>query len=173
MVAMTSNSSQALSHSSLSTEDVLKRYSAGPQDGVFTDGSSIPNPGPGGWGYVHVEGGKVISQKHGHDGNTTNNRMELTALIEAFRALPVDARIDVYTDSNLCVQTVNQWAKGWKANNWRRKSGPIANLELVQELYALAEQRPGVKLQWIKAHNGWLWNEYADALSTAWTRQTV
>lgn len=99
--------------------------------------------------------------------------MELTALIEAYKALPLGAAIDVFTDSNLCVQTVNIWAKSWKAKGWRRKTGPIANLELVQELYALAEQRPLVKLQWIKAHNGWLWNEYADALSTAWTRARV
>ena len=170
---MANGYSQVGNHDSLSTDEVLKRYSGGPQYGVFTDGSSIPNPGPGGWGYVHVVDGKVVSQKHGHDEDTTNNRMELTALIEAFKALPLDATIDVYTDSNLCVQTVNQWAKSWKQNNWRRKTGPIANLELVQELYALAEQRPGVKLQWIKAHNGWLWNEYADALSTAWTRSVV
>ena len=161
------------SNDSLSTEEVLTRYSGGPQSGVFTDGSSIPNPGPGGWGYVHVENGKILSQRHGSDPNTTNNRMELTALIEAYRALPPDAQIDIYTDSNLCVQTVNQWAKSWKAKGWRRKTGPIANLELVQELYALHEERPGVKLQWIKAHNGWLWNEYADALSTAWTRKTI
>lgn len=170
---MSSYNPQDISHDSLSTEEVLKRYSGGPQNGVFTDGSSIPNPGPGGWGYVHVVEGKIVSQKYGHDADTTNNRMELTGLIEAYRALPLDAKIDVYTDSNLCVQTVNQWAASWKKNNWRRKTGPIANLELVQELYSLHEQRPGVKLQWIKAHNGWLWNEYADALSTAWTRACV
>jgi ribonuclease HI len=140
---------------------------------VFTDGSSVPNPGPGGWGLVHVESGKIVSQKHGSDPQTTNNRMELTALIEAYRSLPAEADIDIYTDSNLCVQTINQWAKSWKAKGWRRKTGPIANLELVQELYELHLAHPNVRLQWIKAHNGWLWNEYADALSTAWQRSEV
>ena len=170
---MNNQSFNSFSSESMTTEEVLARFSAGPQDGVFTDGSSVPNPGPGGWGYVHVEKGKIISQKHGKDPQTTNNRMELTGLIEAYKALPKDTVIDVFTDSNLCVQTVNQWAKSWKAKGWRRKTGPIANLELVQELYALQEERPHVKLQWIKAHNGWLWNEYADALSTAWTRSKV
>lgn len=163
----------SFSSDSMTTAEVLTRFSAGPQDGVFTDGSSVPNPGPGGWGYVHVAGGKIISQKHGKDPQTTNNRMELTALIEAYKSMSKDTVVDVFTDSNLCVQTVNIWAKSWKAKGWRRKTGPIANLELVQELYALHEERPKVKLQWIKAHNGWLWNEYADALSTAWTRDKV
>jgi ribonuclease HI len=161
------------SESSYSTAEVLKRYSAGPVTGVFTDGSAVPNPGPGGWGYVYVVEGEIQSQSHGHHPQTTNNRMELTALIEAYKSLPQNASIMVYSDSNLCVQTVNQWAASWEKKGWRRKTGPISNLELVQELYALQKQRPGVRLEWIKAHNGWLWNEYADALSTAWMRQVV
>ncbi len=161
-------------HESLTTAEVLKKYPAsGPQTGVFTDGSSIPNPGPGGWGFVHVEDGEIIAQKWGHSPETTNNRMELTGLIEALKSLPTNADLTVYTDSNLCVQTINLWASGWAKNGWKRKTGPIANLELVQELYALSLQRPKVKLEWIKAHNGWLWNEYADSLSAAWTRSQV
>jgi len=146
------------------------RYQEGPRSGVFTDGSASPNPGPGGWGFVHVEEGVVVNSGHGHDPDTTNNRMELLGLINAYRSLPSDARVDIYSDSNLCVQTVNLWAKSWEKAGWKRKTGPIANLNLVQELYAEQGQRPGVKLQWIKAHNGWLWNEYADALATAWMR---
>lgn len=161
------------SQQSDTTSQVLAKYSAGPQTGVFTDGSAIPNPGKGGWGYVVVRDGKILSQNHGSHPDTTNNRMELTGLIEAFKALPEDEEITVYTDSNLCVQTVNQWAASWERNGWKRKSGPIANLELVKELYALHKRHPRVKLQWIQAHNGWLWNEYADSLSTAWTRSEV
>lgn len=160
-------------HNSLPTKEVLRRYSGGPQTGVFTDGSSIPNPGPGGWGFVYVENGEIIEQKWGQDPDTTNNRMELIGLIEAYKSIPKDREIGVYTDSNLCVQTVNQWASGWARNGWKRKTGPIANLELVKELYALSKERPKVKLQWIKAHNGWLWNEYADSLSAAWTRDEI
>ena len=79
----------------------------------------------------------MIAEKHGHDPATTNNRMELRALIEAFQMLPADAQVTVYSDSELCVKTVNEWAAGWEQRGWRRKSGPIANLELVQELWAL------------------------------------
>jgi ribonuclease HI len=157
----------------MTLEEVLQSYSAGPQNGVFTDGGAQPNPGPGGWGYVHVQDGHVISQKHGHSPETTNNRMELTALINAFSALDEDATVEIYSDSELCVKTVNEWAASWEKRGWKRSSGPIANLELVKELYSLSKSRPKVRLTWIKAHNGWLWNEYADSLSTAWTRSTL
>jgi len=158
---------------SLTTKEVLRKYSEGPQSGVFTDGGASPNPGPGGWGVVYVEQGKIVEQRHGHDKDTTNNRMELTALIEAFKFLPNDAELKVFSDSNLCVQTVNEWAAGWEKKGWKRKTGPIANLELVQELWALSKAHPKVKLEWVKAHNGWLWNEYADSLANAWNRSEL
>ncbi len=151
----------------LTPDEVLKRYTAGPKTGLFTDGSCEGNPGPGGWGFVWVEDDRIVSQDSGTDGDTTNNRMELTALINAYRALPADAEVDVYSDSQLCVKTVNEWAAGWEARGWKRKTGPIANLELVKELYALANAHPQAKLQWIKAHDGSRWNEYADALASA------
>jgi ribonuclease HI len=154
----------------LSPEEVLRRFSAGPRTGVFTDGSCEGNPGPGGWGFVWVEDGEIIAEDSGVDPDTTNNRMELTALIAAYRALPGDAEITVYSDSQLCVKTVNEWAAGWEKRGWRRKSGPIANLELVKELYALARAHPKVSLRWIKAHDGSRWNEYADALAAAYMR---
>jgi len=135
---------------------------------IYTDGACRGNPGPGGWGYVCVEEGKVLSQDHGADPDTTNNRMELQALIEAYKLLPADAKVDVYSDSQLCVNTVNQWAAGWEKRGWKRKTGPIKNLELVQELYALANERPNVELHWIRAHDGSKWNEYADALASAY-----
>jgi ribonuclease HI len=122
---------------------------------------------------VYVINGEIIRQEHGHAAQTTNNRMELTALINAFKSLPDDAQIHVHSDSQLCVKTINEWAANWERRGWKRAAGPIANLDLVQQLYALHLQKPGVKLSWIKAHNGWLWNEYADSLSTAWTRQEV
>jgi ribonuclease HI len=99
--------------------------------------------------------------------------MELTALIEAYSALPNDACIDIHSDSQLCVKTVNEWARGWEKKGWKRSTGPIANLDLVQKLWSLAQEHPSVSLKWIKAHNGWLWNEYADSLSTAWTRSQI
>lgn len=154
----------------LTPEEVLAKHSAGPKTGVFTDGSCEGNPGPGGWGAVWVEGDEIVREGFGSDPATTNNRMELSALIEAYRWLPKDASISVYSDSQLCVRTINEWAAGWAARGWRRRKGPIANLELVQELYDLAGARPDVKLVWIAAHSGSRWNEYADALATSYLR---
>ncbi len=152
----------------LTPDEVLARYTDGPKTGLFTDGSCDGNPGPGGWGVVWVEDGEIIAERSGTDPDTTNNRMELQALIVAYELLPVDAEITVYSDSQLCVKTVNEWAAGWEKRGWKRKSGPIANLELVKRLYALARSHPKVSLQWIKAHDGSRWNEYADALASAY-----
>ncbi len=157
----------------LTIDEVLARYSEGPETGVFTDGGAAPNPGPGGWGFVHVENGQIIEKRYGHQAGTTNNRMELTALIEAFRYLPLDAEVTIFSDSNLCVQTINEWAATWEKKGWKRKTGAIKNLELVQELWALHKSHPKVRLEWVKAHNGWLWNEYADSLATAWMRDRL
>lgn len=155
----------------LTTEQVLARYQGGPRTGVFTDGSCEGNPGPGGWGVVWVEDDRIVAERHGHEPQTTNNRMELRALIEAYKLLPADAAVTIYSDSQLCVKTVNEWAPAWAARGWRRKTGPIANLELVQELYALARAHPKARLQWIAAHDGSRWNEYADALATSYLRE--
>lgn len=157
----------------LTLAQVLKRYDAGPTSGVFTDGSSRPNPGPGGWGFVWVEDGEVRTHEHGHEPQTTNNRMELKALIEAFRTLPEDAGVTLHTDSRLAVDTIESWAPGWEKRGWKRKGGPIKNLELVQELLELRRSRPGCRLEWIAAHSGNRWNEYADSLSTAWARKEL
>jgi ribonuclease HI len=154
----------------LTPDEVLQRYSSGPKTGIFTDGSCDPNPGRGGWGYVWVEEDEIVSAEHGHDPDTTNNRMELMALIMAFEKLPADGLFTVYSDSQLCVKTVNEWAHGWAKRGWKRKTGPIKNLDLVQRLYALAQKKNGITLKWIKAHDGSKWNEYADALASAYQR---
>ena len=152
----------------VSPSRVLKLYTDGPVNGVFTDGSCIPNPGPGGWGFVRVENDAVVAEGHGFDPDTTNNRMELRALIEALKALPVQSDAAVYTDSMLCVNTVKLWAPTWERRGWRKKTGPIKNLELVKELMALYREREKCSISWIKAHARLRWNEYADSLSTAW-----
>jgi ribonuclease HI len=142
----------------------------GPETGVFTDGSATPNPGPGGWAAVYVVEGKIVAEKHGHEPHTTNNRMELRALIAGYSMVPAGIAVPIYTDSNLCVQSITQWAPAWKRNGWRKKDGEIKNLELVQELFALAQARPDVQLTWIKAHVGYRWNEYADQLAGSYRR---
>lgn len=141
---------------------------AGPDTGVFTDGGASPNPGRGGWGYVYVRDNKIIDGGYTVVDDTTNNRMELTALIKASNYLieqGIKEEVNFYSDSNLVVQTINTWAAGWKQKGWKRKTGPIANLELVKALYASFEKSRNFKLNWIKAHNGWHWNEFADYLS--------
>jgi len=71
------------------------------------------------------------------------------------------------------VNTLTQWAAGWERNGWRRRDGEVKNLELVREAYALFKERPHVRIRWIKAHDGSLWNEYADALATAYLRDEL
>ncbi len=155
----------------MTLEEVLSSFTEGPKTGIFTDGAAEGNPGPGGWGAVLVVDDEVIAQDHGSEAHTTNNRMELKAMIAGLRMIPHDAEIDVYTDSQLVVNILTKWAEGWKARGWRKKSsGPIANLELVKEAYALARQRPNANIRWIPAHSGNRWNEYADALATAYRR---
>jgi len=170
MARGTRRGSRSSPEQDLTCEEVLARYTDGPETGVFTDGAAEPNPGPGGWGAVHVTDGQIVNEVLGHEPHTTNNRMELTALIEGYRMLDGRPATTVWTDSQLCVNTINEWAAGWEKRGWRRKTGEIKNLELVQELYALAQARPDVELRWIKAHSGYRWNEYADALATAYRR---
>ncbi len=119
---------------------------------------------------VWVESGEILAEEHGHEAQTTNNRMELTALIHAYRALPEGAQISVQTDSRLCVDTITKWAPGWERKGWKRKGEPLKNLDLVKELLALTRSRPRSPLRWIAAHSGYRWNEYADSLATAWMR---
>lgn len=147
-------------------EEALEQYNQGPNDGLFTDGACSGNPGPGGWGAVWVEEGRIVGRAYGRDAPTTNNRMELMGLIAGFRMLAPDQPVTIWSDSKLCVDTINTWAAGWARRGWKRKGGPVKNLELVQEAYALSLERPRAVLKWIKAHNGARWNEYADRLAT-------
>ena len=154
---------------------MLAQFDAGPATGVFTDGSCEGNPGPGGWGAVKVIDGKVLDERHGDEADTTNNRMELTALIEGYEMLGSGERMPVFTDSLLAVNTITKWAAAWERNGWTRgrKREEVKNLELVQELYSLAGSHPKVELQWVKGHAGLRWNEYADSLSRAYQREEL
>lgn len=168
--ARSSRSSGGSREENLNVAEVLAKYTGGPLDGVFTDGAAEPNPGPGGWGAVFVANNQVIAERWGSEPHTTNNRMELSALIAGCALVPEGTKAVLYTDSQLCVSTINEWAKGWEARGWKRKGGEIKNLELVQELYAICQRRPELELRWIAAHSGNRWNEYADALATCYRR---
>jgi ribonuclease HI len=157
----------------LTRAQVLERYHGGPDTGVFTDGSAIPNPGPGGWGAVYVRNGEIVGELHGQEPLTTNNRMELRALQAALDLVPPGEPARIHTDSNLAVRTITEWAAGWEKRGWVRKTGPVENLDLVRPLYEAFRDRPELELVWIKAHAGNRWNEYADALATAWARDDI
>lgn len=168
----TSSRQSATKTRDLTVGEVLATYSDGPTSGVFTDGATEGNPGPGGWGAVLVVDDEMVAEDYGSETHTTNNRMELTAMIAGLEMIPPDTAIDVYTDSQLIVNILTKWASGWEARGWKKKSpGPIANLELVQKAYELVKQRPKANIRWIRAHSGFRWNEYADALATAYRRE--
>ena len=141
-----------------------------PEVTLYTDGGCEPNPGPGGYGAVLLHPKKRLETSGGYR-LTTNNRMELVALVAGCRLVPPGTPAILYTDSMLCVNTLTLWAKGWEARGWRRKDGPIKNLELIQELYATLRSRPELEVRWVAAHSGIRWNEYADALATAYRRK--
>lgn len=157
----------------LPVAEVLARYTGGPTDGVFTDGACEGNPGPGGWGAAYVVADEVVDRAHGADPATTNNRMELQALLGGVGLVPRGVATTVYSDSQYVVKSMTLWARGWAAAGWTKKGGPIKNLELIQQLYAALQARPELRLEWIKAHDGSRWNEYADALATAYRREVV
>ena len=114
---------------------------------------------------VYVIGGQVVSERFGYGGHTTNNRMELTALLNAVDLVPEGRETTVYSDSNLAVRTINEWAAGWEKRGWKRKTGPVENVDLVKETYREFSRRPELSLVWIKAHVGFTWNEHADQLA--------
>ena len=155
------------------TAEILMRFTLGPDTGVFTDGSCAGNPGPGGWGAVYARDGRAVAQKWGQEPMTTNNRMELTAMIAGLSLIGPDDAVDVYSDSMLVVNTLTKWAASWEKAGWKRREGEVKNLDLVQEAYALAKARPKARIQWIRAHDGSRWNEYADSLSQAYLRAEV
>ena len=132
---------------------------------IYTDGSAVPNPGAGGWAAVWVRGEAVYRETCGSELQTTNNRMELQALIAAYGMLPEDASVRIVTDSQLCVDTITKWAAGWRQKGWRRKKGSISNLDLVKKLLELYEAHPRCTLAWTRGHAGDRWNEHADALA--------
>lgn len=127
---------------------------------LYTDGSAEPNPGPGGWAVIEVAGDAGKPVAIGRDGDTTNIRMEGTALINAIEYAGAEG-CEVYTDSEFWVNVLTKWAPGWEANGWRKKTGPIKNLEMVQKLFGLYRENP-VKLVWTRGHVGTEFNEMAD-----------
>ncbi|MET1413995.1 ribonuclease HI [Roseibium sp. HPY-6] len=131
---------------------------------IFTDGACSGNPGPGGWG-VLLRFGEHEKVLNGGEPETTNNRMELTAAIEALNALKRPCAIDLYTDSTYVRSGISEWMDGWKRKNWRTAGNkPVKNADLWQALDE-ARERHDVTWHWVKGHAGHPDNERADELA--------
>ncbi|MES2605390.1 MAG: ribonuclease HI [Pseudomonadota bacterium] len=131
---------------------------------IYTDGACRGNPGPGGWGAV-LQYGDKIRELHGGTSATTNNRMELTAVIEALQVLKRPCRITVLSDSKYVLQGISEWLPGWKQRGWRTSAKkPVLNVDLWQTLDHLTTMHE-IKWQWVKGHNGNPGNERADELA--------
>lgn len=136
---------------------------------IYTDGACSGNPGPGGWGAILVSG-SLRKEISGGALQTTNNRMELTAAIEALRALKGPTEVDLFTDSTYLKNGMTRWISAWKANGWRRRSGrrllPVKNEDLWRELERLVS-RHRIRFHWVEGHAGHEENERADRLARA------
>jgi ribonuclease HI len=131
---------------------------------LFTDGSCKGNPGRGGWG-VLLRWGSIEKELCGGEALTTNNRMELKAVIEGLKALTRPAQVRVLTDSVYVKQGITEWIFNWKKNGWKTKAKePVKNADLWQELDEAARKHE-VEWRWIKGHAGHVENERADVLA--------
>jgi ribonuclease HI len=131
---------------------------------MYTDGSCLGNPGPGGYGALLIFGKHQKSLKKGFI-HTTNNRMELMAPIAGLNALSEKCSIDLYTDSQYVKNGINQWITGWKKNNWRTSAKkPVKNVDLWKALDQACSKHE-IKWHWVKAHSGHTENELVDDLA--------
>jgi len=132
---------------------------------IYTDGASSGNPGPGGWAAV-ISDGKHVLEIGGYEEKTTNNRMELIAVIEALKKTEIAENVKIITDSSYVVKGITEWITGWISNDWMTKSKtPVSNKDLWQALYDLVEDR---KVEWllVKGHASTSGNNRADMLAT-------
>ncbi len=131
---------------------------------IFTDGACRGNPGPGGWGAILRSGSheKTIS---GAEKHTTNNRMELTAVISALSLIKKPSKINITTDSNYVKDGISKWIHGWKKNGWKTADKkPVKNADLWGELDKLVQPHD-IKWHWVRGHTGHPENEHADQLA--------
>ncbi len=131
---------------------------------IYTDGACKGNPGPGGWGAI-LQYGETQKELKGCEANTTNNIMELTAVIRALDALKEPCEVDVTTDSSYVKNGISKWIHNWKCNGWKTAAKkPVKNKDLWQQLDA-AVQRHHITWHWVKGHSGHPENERADELA--------
>lgn len=130
---------------------------------VWVDGACFPNPGKGGWGVTTLNG----QEFSGHEEKSTNQRMEMRAVIAALEQVEHDGPLEIITDSQFVISGATEWVTGWIENGWRTKSGtPVKNQDLWEELVSLLRKRPSY-FKWVKGHSGDPGNDRADELATA------
>ena len=133
---------------------------------IFTDGACKGNPGVGGWG-VLIKSSNFINELKGYEQLTTNNRMELIAVIEGIKSIEKNANIEITTDSKYVKNGINLWIDNWKKNDWKTSSKkPVKNKELWLDLDKLV-QNYNIEWKWVKGHSGHPGNERADQLANA------
>jgi ribonuclease HI len=130
---------------------------------IYTDGACDPNPGPGGWAalLLYKNHERILT---GSEPHTTNNRMELTAAVQALSALRRSCQVDFFTDSEYLKKGITEWMPVWRNKDWRRKGGALANVDLWKELDAVAQQHQ-IQWHWVRGHVGDPHNQRVDTLA--------
>ena len=141
---------------------------------IYTDGACKGNPGPGGWG-VLLKSGDTVRELFGGENPTTNNRMEMQAVIEALGALKRPCAVTLHVDSQYVLKGITEWLPGWKAKGWRTAAKqPVKNVDLWQKLDALvAGGGHKIEWRWVRGHNGDPGNERADELANRGVEQAL
>lgn len=133
---------------------------------IYTDGACSGNPGPGGWGAILIYGER-LKELSGGEPATTNNRMELTGVITALQSLKEPCKVDLYSDSQYVVNSINEgWLTNWQKKGWRRKEGPVKNIDLWLTLVPLLELHD-ISFNWVKGHAENEYNNRCDELAVA------
>jgi ribonuclease HI len=133
---------------------------------IWTDGACSGNPGPGGWGAL-IKYPYLTKKLSGSEAHTTNNRMEILAVINALKSINLNLKITIYTDSKYVKDGITSWINNWKINNWKNsQKKDVKNKDLWQELDGLT-QKLDINWQWVKAHSGNIENDIADKLATS------
>jgi ribonuclease HI len=132
---------------------------------IYSDGACSGNPGPGGWGYVIVNGAAISKEVYGHDTSTTNNKMEMMGAIRGLESFPSRQKINLYTDSNYLKNGITDWSKKWQRNGWKTADGKdVKNKDLWERLVIL-NQVHDVSWNWVKGHSTDPLNQRADKLA--------
>jgi len=133
---------------------------------IWTDGACSGNPGPGGWG-VLIKNNNTIEELSGSEANTTNNRMEMIAVINALKSINSNKKIVIFTDSKYVKDGISSWINNWKINNWKNsQKKDVKNKDLWQELDILTKKYD-IQWKWVKGHSGNIENDIADKLATS------